>query len=143
MCDNGGNSPAFDIWRTDHEQDHHNRAPRRPRPETPPQGPDAERIRTETLVDQKRARREARAKIAAAEASQRWEDAIDLPASFAIGKPRAATDGPQAAGRQSRPRNALAAAQDAARAPRKALSKRAAMLASAQAGELPAVRFRG
>ena len=78
--------------------------------------PHAERIRTETLADQKRARREARAKIEAAKAPKTAAEA-----------PRARR-APQARANAERPASKAA----------KASGKRAALIASAQAGKLPA-----
>jgi hypothetical protein len=93
--------------------------------------PAAEAIRTKTLADQKRAKGEARAKIAAATAAS--ESLAEAPALVEAPKPTA---------------EAAKAASEAA----KALGKRAALMASAEAGVMPSApdfsakthtRFRG
>ena len=101
--------PRFDIWRTDHEQDHARSAP-------PENQPAAEQIRAAVLADQANGRAEAAAKIEAANAQKTAAEA-----------PRAHR-APQARANMKRP---------ASKAP-KPLGKRAEILASAQAGVLPA-----
>ena len=108
--DNSGIDPPLTLEQPTHEQDHARTAPLESRPA-------AEAIRNSVLADQRKGRAEALARIEAAAKAPQRPKGRHSPAPA-----------PQARAKAKRP----------ATAPSKPSGKRAAMLASALAGKLPA-----